>query len=77
MEKHNFKVGDKVRLKDPKQFRLGTKTLTIIDYGCGNLYLPVWYEGMKYNYFPVKPFEIEHISRKGEQLTFSFMGEKE
>lgn len=72
MREHNFKIGDKVKLKDPESFPyLGTKVLIII--GFDGKYVQVkdgrWQDG----YFPLYPEEIEHVSRKGEQLTFSFM----
>ena len=76
MEKHNFKIGDKVKLKDPRPFpHLGTRVLTIVDLDCGYKYLPVWYEGMSWSYFPVLPSEIKHVVKVGEQLLFSFMSE--
>ena len=73
MVKHNFKVGDKVRLKDPKVFpHLGTKILTVIDFS--NKFANVRHKGMiKGAYFPLYPCEIEHIIKVGEQLLFAFM----
>lgn len=69
-----FKVGDKVKLKDPKQFKFGRKVLTVIEADCGDMYIPVTFEGMGVKgYFPLKSCEIEHVSRKGEQLLFFFM----
>ena len=74
MVKHSFKIGDKVKLKDPTQFAFGRKILTIVAGDCGDVYMPVIFEGMKVQgYFPVKPCEIEKVNIKGQQLLFSFM----
>jgi len=74
MVRYNFKIGDNVKLKNPRQFRCGAKVLTIVkEAEDSNKYLHVTYEGINYTYFPLLPHEIEHVSRKGEQLTFSFM----
>lgn len=74
MNNSNFKVGDKVRLRNPKQFSLGTRILTIIDSDCGGKFIPVWYKGIKGGwYFPLKPCEIELVNEKGKQLLFDFM----
>ena len=75
MDKGNFKIGDKVRLKNPKTFpHLGTKVLTITEADCGDKFIPVNYDGMRVSgYFPLYPFEIEHLVKVGEQLLFAFM----
>lgn len=74
MDGHNFRIGDKVRLRNPKSFlHIGTRILTIVDVDCGDIYIPVWYEGIRNTYFPLKPSEIEYVSRKGQQLLFKFM----
>lgn len=76
MKGHNFKKGDKVKLKNPRQFKCGGKILTIIkEAGKNNdKFIHVTYEGSTGGYFPLYPDEIEYILRKGEQLLFSFMG---
>lgn len=73
MKKHNFKIGDKVQLKNPKSFSLSIETLTIIrlEYK----YIKVIWGGVKEREFPLYPDEIEPAVRVGEQLQFSFMGE--
>ena len=69
-----FKIGDKVKLKDPQQFAFGGKILTIVAGDCGDKYIPVVFEGMRVSeYFPVKPCEIKKVNVIGEQLLFSFM----
>ena len=79
MTKHNFKIGDKVRLKNSKQFRFGAVTLTITKIINNYQFIYVIYEGISkrgYSYFPLKPCEVEPVVRIGEQLLFSFMQEK-
>ena len=74
MVKHSFKIGDKVKLKDPKQFVFGRKILTIVEGNCGDKYIPVIFEGMEVSgYFPLYPHEIEKVNVIGQQLLFSFM----
>ena len=73
MNEHNFKIGDKVRLKDHVNFKCKGKVLTIVDLDCGYKYIPVKWEGMRWAYFPLLPSEIEHLVKVGEQLLFSFM----
>ena len=76
MDKHDFKVGDKVKLTPfyAKQFpSVGAQTLTIIKADCGDKYIPVWHKDMQWSYFPVKSCEIEHVVKAGQQLLFSFM----
>jgi len=67
MGKHNFKIGDKVKLKSEytKYFKQGTKVGEIIDFS--GSYIRVKYIG-KDNGFPYKPHEIERAARVGEQL---------
>ena len=66
-----FKVGDKVKLKDPKSFSLGTETLTIIRFE--ENFIKVIWGGLKEREFPLYPEEIEHVVKIGEQLMFDFM----
>ena len=73
MKKHNFKVGDKVKLKDPRDWSMGDKVGIIVRFTAP--YIQVDWEGIdewKKNY-PHLPKEIEHIVKVGEQLMFSFM----
>lgn len=74
MDKKSFKIGDKVRLKNPESFLLSTEILTIIRFE--EKFIKVIWGGRKEREFPLYPDEIEYVSRKGEQLMFSFM-EKE
>ena len=71
MIKHNFKIGDKVKLKNPRSFSLGTETLTIIRFD--KKFIKVAWGELKEREFPLYPHEIEYVPRKGEQLLFSFM----
>lgn len=66
-----FKVGDKVRLKNPKSFSLGSETLTIICFD-GKFIKVIW-GGQKEREFPLYSDEIEPVLRVGEQLLFEFM----
>ena len=45
MKKHNFKIGDKVKLKNPRSFSLGTEILTIIRFEEG--FIKVTWGGKK------------------------------
>ena len=71
MIKHSFKIGDKVKLKNPKNLSLGTQTLTIVRFH-GKFIKVTWGE-LKEREFPLYPREIECVLRKGEQLQFAFM----
>ncbi len=71
MNKHSFKIGDKVRLKNPKSFSLGTETLTIVCFD--QKFIKVIWGGMKEREFPLYPDEIEKVNVIGQQLLFSFM----
>lgn len=75
MNKHSFKIGDSVKLKDHISFTCKGKVLTITkeagdDY---SRYIHVVYEGVRGLYFPLLPDEIEPAVKVGEQLLFSFM----
>jgi len=75
MDKKGFKIGDRVKLKNPESFSLGATILTIIRFE--QKFVKVIWGGVKEREFPLYPNEIERVSRKGEQLLFSFMGENE
>lgn len=70
-----FRVGDKVRLKDHVNFRCGGKVLIVVKKAGDDFskYIHVTWEGLTHGYFPLFPDEIEYVPRKGEQLLFSFM----
>lgn len=73
MIKHNFKVGDKVKLKSNYVdiFRLqGTKVGEIIEFD--GKYIRVKFKGRLWG-FPYISHEIEHAVGVGEQLQFAFM----
>ena len=71
MDKKGFKVGDKVRLKDPKSFSLGIETLTIVRFE--QKFIKVAWGKAKNGEFPLYPNEIEFVVKVGEQLQFAFM----
>ena len=71
MRSYNFKIGDKVKLKNPGSFSLDTETLKIIRFE--NQFIKVTWGGVKEREFPLYPCEIEHVIKVGEQLLFSFM----
>lgn len=72
MPKPKFKVGDKVKLKNPTIFKLGYKVCTIIAFT--NDFIDVIYDGIGWpGYFPLKSCEIEKVNEVGKQLVFPFM----
>ena len=72
MIKHNFKIGDKVKLKNPKPFpHLGTRVLIIL--GSDDKFVFVEDKHGSSGYFPLYPKEIDHVVKVGEQLLFQFM----
>ena len=71
MDRKGFKIGDKVTLKNPRSFSLGTEVLTIICFQ-GKFIKVTWGE-LKEREFPLYPCEIKHVVKIGEQLLFSFM----
>ena len=71
MIKHSFKIGDKVTLKNPKSFSLGTEILTIVRFN--GRYIKVTWGKSKEREFPLLPNEIKYVVVKGQQLLFSFM----
>jgi hypothetical protein len=75
MEKHNFKIGDKVKLKDWVRFSCKGKVLIVVKEAEDDFsrYIHVTYEGVWGSYFPLLPDEIEPAIKVGEQLMFSFM----
>lgn len=77
MVEKGFKIGDKVKLKNPASFSCGDKVLTIIKEAGkdNNKFIYVTYEGESCKYFPLYPDEVELAVKVGEQLTFAFMSE--
>ena len=73
MIKHNFKIGDKVELKNPGTFSLGIDVLTIVRIE--KQFIKVIWGGVKKREFPLYPCEIKHVVKIGQQLLFSFMGD--
>ena len=75
MDKKSFKKGDKVKLKNPRQFKCGTKVLTVIKEAGkdNNKFIHVIYEGITWEYFPLYSDEVKYAISKGQQLIFSFM----
>ena len=72
MDNHNFKIGDRVRLKDPRPFpHLGTRVLTIIEIE--DKFINVEDKQVDCGYFPLYPIEIERAIKVGQQLLFDFM----
>ena len=70
MDKKGFKVGDRVKLKNPRDFsHLGSMILTIMEFD-SKFVLVNW--GCAET-FPLYPNEIAHAVRVGEQLMFAFM----
>lgn len=74
MTKHNFKIGDRVKVKEPQYWSMNTRIGTVV--GEDEYYINVTYEGggTLWKNYPHLPREIEHVIKKGEQLMFSFMG---
>lgn len=73
--KHNFKIGDKVKLKYPQDWSMGDSIGTIIKFIPP--YIRVDWKGSDYyrKNYPHLVREIEHTIKVGEQLLFSFMQE--
>jgi len=74
MAKHNFKIGDKVKLKDPNSWEnIGDSIGEVM--GLIPPYIRVGWGGSQkwMRNYPHRPGEIEYVIRKGEQLLFSFM----
>lgn len=74
MSNHNFKIGDKVKLKSDyiHLFPQRTKVGKVI--GFDGIFVLVAYSGVHYkDGFPYRPKEIEFTVRVGEQLLFDFM----
>lgn len=76
MTKHDFKIGDKVKLKDSNQWGFGRHNPIGIIVGFDRYIRVTWESeytiGIHKN-FPHFPNEIERIRRVGEQLLFNFM----
>lgn len=72
MNKHGYKIGDKVKLKHPKRWSMCTQIGVVV--GFDEYYIRVSYKGnVCYEDYPHLPREIYKVSRKGEQLEFAFM----
>ena len=72
MDRKGFKIGDKVKLKNPKQWSVGGAGLIV---GFDGYIRVSWEKGsinVKSN-FPHLVKEIEHVVKVGEQLMFAFM----
>lgn len=72
MDKESFKIGDKVKLKEPKDWGCigGIGTVMYFD----NYIRVTWEKGeWAGENFPHFAREIEHTVRIGEQLLFKFM----
>ena len=72
MNEHSFKVGDKVKVKNPKEWCMNTRIGTIVGF---DTYIRVTYDGgdALWNKYPHLACEIEKVPIKGQQLLFSFM----
>lgn len=71
MDKRGFKVGDRVKLKEPKKWSVGgIGIITGFD-----IYIRVKWEngGHRKDNFPHLPRELEHAIKVGQQLEFNFM----
>lgn len=78
MKPHRFKVGDKVRLRSEfiSHFKMGTGVGVVVGYDNFESYILVTYGKTDMGReFPFYPKEIEHVSKKGQQLVFPFMKE--
>lgn len=75
MAKHNFKIGNKVKLKTPGDWNMGDRVGIIVRFTAPYIRVDwagkeAWVKG-----YPHLPKEIKDIVKVGEQLMFSFMGE--
>lgn len=72
MIKHNFKKGDKVKLKDPKGWSISNHIGKIVGF---DMYVWVCWDkpGNLYKRFPHLVRELEHAIKIGQQLEFGFM----
>ena len=72
MDKKGFKIGDKIVLKNPKDWRQGKNIGTLVQFPYGNIpYFKVVWDKNDFSYYYSD--EIKRVNRKGEQLVFSFM----
>ena len=69
MDKHNFKIGDKVKLCSPKYWRQGNDIGVIV---CVSYYIRVSHKRDKQGTLYL-PSEIYKVITKGQQLEFAFM----
>ena len=78
MIKHNFKIGDKVKLKGSFCGISGNDTGKVVKVKVGGYIRVLWGGDLgrklgKGDLYPHTPHEIEHIVKVGEQLLFNFM----
>lgn len=74
MDKESFKIGDKVKLRHPKQWSMGDSIGKIV--GFDEFVRVDWKyrdDSTIWDNYPHLPREIKKVSRKGEQLVFAFM----
>ena len=77
MIKHNFKIGDRVRLKNGSYCGIYSKDTGKV-VGIKRYIEVLWGESLgkrlcSNTAYPHKPNEIEHAAKVGEQLLFNFM----
>ena len=72
MDREGFKIGDKVKIKNPNDWNMNIRIGTIVGF---DTYIRVTYEGgnVVWNRYPHLAREIEHVVKVGEQLLFNFM----
>jgi len=72
MSEHNFKKGDKVKLRKPKCWSMGDSVGEVV--GFDPPFIRVTWKGKVYQEdYPHLVREIEYVMKVGEQLTFGFM----
>jgi len=67
--KHNFRIGDKVKQKNPQDWDMNNPVGAVIAFD--RCYIRVLWEGTKWNNdkgYPHLPREIERVVKVGEQL---------
>lgn len=78
MDKHSFKIGDRVKLKGGSYCGISGNDIGIVKDSKGYYIEVLWtgYLKERLGYYPHKVSEIEPAVKVGEQLLFSFMGEE-